>query len=316
MKRVAITGISGHLGSKLQQRLEQEPEVESIIGIDLLQPRHATPKLKFYRQDIREPFGDIFVENDVDSAIHLAFVLVPGHNTEKSRQVNLGGTKNFLRACHKGPVKWLLFLSSNTAYGGHADNPVPITEDRELRPDPNWTYAWHKAECEQMFKEFKEDHPDKQVAIIRSCAVLGPNGVGTGIKEMFTPVAMVRCIGHDALWQFIHEDDWVELTLALLRQKPEGVFNVAGEGHIRYTEIASALGRRVLPLPGSLLKAGLVLSWDLRLQSKSPVGGLNFLKYPLVMSTEKIQKTTGYKCRYTSHQALDIYNSKTAPASG
>jgi UDP-glucose 4-epimerase len=307
MKRVAITGISGHLGNKLLQRLDQEEEVERVVGIDCRPPTHQCAKLQFYSHDITEPFDDILIDNEVDSAIHLAFILVPGHDTEKARRVNIVGTKYFLKACQEAPVQWLLFLSSNTAYGAFPDNAVPLTEDLPLRVPSTWTYAWHKVQCEQMFQDFGAKQPDKRVAILRSCPVLGPKGVGTGIKEMFTPVVMVRPIGHDAPWQFLHEDDAVEIFLALLRQKPEGTFNMGGDGTVKYSEITSALGRWGLPLPASLLKAGLILSWKLHLQSKSSPDGLEFLKYPVVLSNSKVQETTGYRIRHSSREALDQY---------
>jgi UDP-glucose 4-epimerase len=310
MKRVAITGISGHLGDKLLQRLDQEEGVESIVGIDCVPPRSESSKLKFYSHDIREPFGHIFEEHGIDSAAHFAFNLVPRHDAENARSINIDGTKRFLEACLQAPVEWMLFLSSCTAYGAYEDNPVPLLEDRPLRAPSSWTYAWHKLQCEQMFSDFKRDHPEKRFAIARCCPVVGPKGVASGLKEMFTPLVMVRAIGYDPEWQFVHEDDVTEVFLALMKQRLEGTFNVAGDGPMRYSEITSEVGRWGLPLPVWLLKAGLVVSWKLHLQSKSSPDGLGFLKYPVVLSNEKVQKTTGYQFRYTSREALQEYISK------
>jgi len=59
MKNVAITGIGGYLGGLLLDRLEQEDEVERIIGLDIKEPGVTSSKLKFYQQDVRKPFADI-----------------------------------------------------------------------------------------------------------------------------------------------------------------------------------------------------------------------------------------------------------------
>ena len=38
-QRVLITGISRHLAAKLAQRLERDKDVESIVGVDVEEPR-------------------------------------------------------------------------------------------------------------------------------------------------------------------------------------------------------------------------------------------------------------------------------------
>lgn len=310
MTRVAVTGIAGHLGGKLLQRLDQEKDVERIVGVDIREPKYTSSKLKFYRHDVGDPFGTVFAENEIDCAIHLAFAIIPGHDAEKSRRINVGGTENFLEACKQESVKWLLFLSSCTAYGGHPDNPVPLYEDSPLRPNKEWLYSWHKAQCEQRLGDFAGSNPGKGVTVARCCPILGSKGVATGVKNMMFPLVMVRAMGHDALWQFIHDDDWAEIMLALMRKRLTGTFNVAGDEPMSFSEITHAMGRLCLPLPGWLLDWGITASWKLHLQSRSMPGGQHFLKYPVVLNTEKVQKATGYKFQYTTRQALDAYLSK------
>jgi len=88
MKNVAITGIGGYLGGRLLNRLEQEDEVERIVGIDIKEPSTASPKLKFYQQDVRKPFADIFADNQIDTALHLAFQVTPVHDETGSHSIN------------------------------------------------------------------------------------------------------------------------------------------------------------------------------------------------------------------------------------
>ncbi len=77
MKSVAITGISGYLGTQILKLLDQDKEVETVAGLDVKPPAYSTPKLKFYSRDVREPMTDIFTEHKVDTAIHLAFIVIP-----------------------------------------------------------------------------------------------------------------------------------------------------------------------------------------------------------------------------------------------
>ena len=128
MMNIAITGISGYVGTKLLQHLNGFDAVQKIIGIDTREPRIKSTKLEFYLRDIREPLNDLFAENKVDIAVHLAFILRPTRGTAVARQIDIDGTENLLSACRQAGVKRLLYLSSHTVYGAHKDNPIPLTE--------------------------------------------------------------------------------------------------------------------------------------------------------------------------------------------
>jgi len=240
MKNVAITGIGGYLGGLLLDRLEQEDEVERIIGLDIKEPGVTSSKLKFYQQDVRKPFADIF------------FQVTPIHDEKGTHSINITGSQNFLEACEKAGASQLFYMSSYTAYGAHADNPESISEDAPLRPAANFPYPTDKAKVDIMFQDFMKSHSDMAVTIVRTVAVTGPHSVVGGLSVLFTPV-MIRAKGHDPLWQFIHEDDLVELVTILLKQRQHGVFNVAGDGGVRYSEMIQAAGKRSIALPAGPL---------------------------------------------------------------
>ena len=48
---------------------------------------------------------------------------------------------------------------SATVYGAWPTNPVPLTEDAPLRPDPGLAYAVQKAEVERLAAEWRDQHP-------------------------------------------------------------------------------------------------------------------------------------------------------------
>lgn len=89
-----------------------------------------------------------------------------------------------------------------------------------------------------------------------------------------------------------------------LHTRRTGIFNVAGNGEIGYNELARLAKRRMLRLPEALLRPVMGISWALHLQSDSPPSGLEFIKYPPVMSTEKLRKETGFQFRYSSEEAI------------
>jgi UDP-glucose 4-epimerase len=307
MKNIAITGISGYIGTRLLSHLDGIDTVQKIIGIDIKQPAFKSAKLKFYRQDILEPFGDLFTENEVDTAVHLAFVLRPTRDRASAQQIDVGGTLNFVRACRQAGVGHILYLSSHTVYGAHRDNPIPLTEDSPPRPVPDFQYSLDKARTEQILRDFGKSDRNLTSTILRSCPVIGPNAIGSAPTIMFKPPVMIGVDRFDPPMQFVHEDDLIKVIETLLAQKRGGVFNVAGRGELRYSEVAGMVGKKLLRLPDGLLKFLIRMSWALHLQSESPVSGLEFVKYPPVVSTDKLTRETGFRFQYSTKEALSSF---------
>ena len=89
---------------------------------------------------------------------------------------------------------------------------------------------------------------------------------------------------------------------------------MAGAGAVRWRDIVAAAGGRLVPVPPPLLTAIIDLSWKLRLQNDSPACGLNFIRYPWLASTEKIERDLGWKARHTSKQALLSWRARGSEA--
>ena len=307
MKRIAITGVSGYIGGRLLSRLDKVTSVDRVVGIDIRPPTHESAKLSFYCQDILKPLDEIFVENEVDTAVHLTFVLKPTHDKKSVQQIDIGGTSNFLQACGLAQVNHILYLSSHTVYGAYPDNNQPLGEDSLLHPLPGFQYSLDKAESERMFMDFAVSHRNACLTILRSCPVIGPNADKSVVTSMFQPI-MIGIAGYDPPMQFVHEDDLIGLILLLLlERKKHGIFNVAGDAEIRYSEVAKLSGRKMLTLPGKLLSPLMGLLWTLRLQRESPASGLEFIKYHPVVSTQRLKNETGFQFRHSSKDALMSY---------
>jgi UDP-glucose 4-epimerase len=304
---IAITGISGYIGSRLLAHLDRLDSVEKIIGIDIKEPHITSTKLKFYNQDIRHPLGDLFIENGVDTIVHLAFILRPTRQTALARKIDIGGTINLLKACREAKVKHLLYLSSHTAYGAHKDNPMWLTEDSPLRPIRGFHYSYDKVENEKVLHDFSATNRDITLTILRSCPVVGANAIGSATTIMFTPFVILGITGSDAPIQFIHEDDLINIMGVCISQKKGGIYNVAGDGTLKYSEVARMLCKRLLKLPDKLLELAVSLSWAAHLQSAAPAGCLKFIQYPPVVSTEKLKREVGYSFKYSSKDALSAY---------
>jgi UDP-glucose 4-epimerase len=155
MRNVCITGASGYIGSKIALFLSQKDEIESIVGLDINPPKESIPKFRFYKRDVRDNIDDILTDNSIDTMIHTAYVLPPIHNKQLMEDINVGGTRNVVRACVRAKVEQMLYTSSSTAYGFHPDNDNPLTEGSPLRGNADFTYSKNKREIEMAIPEWR-----------------------------------------------------------------------------------------------------------------------------------------------------------------
>lgn len=305
MDNVVVTGISGYLGTQVLKILDQDQDVKTIVGIDIRPPGYSSSKLKFYSRDVRKPLVDIFTENKVDSAFHLAFV-VPPHSAVDAHGINIGGSQSFLNACEAAGVEALFYQSSHTVYGPHADNPPLISEDQPLRPVKEFPYGDDKKEVDLMFQEYGKAHPKQSVTIVRTVAAVGPEAGPSGLNVLFMPVTMyVR--GFDPGWQFVHEKDLARMDVTLVKERKSGIYNAGAEGSVKFREMLGLTGKPSLGLPGWLWAFLVRVSWKLHIQRMGQAGGFEYFKHPIVLSTEKLAKTTNFRFTMNSREALMSY---------
>ena len=70
-RRVLITGVGSHVGSLLAQRLERDPEVEHVAGLDMRRPKIALDRTEFIEADIRDPqIGRLIPATGADTIVH------------------------------------------------------------------------------------------------------------------------------------------------------------------------------------------------------------------------------------------------------
>lgn len=307
MRNVCITGASGYIGSKIALFLSQKDEIENIFGLDINPPKKSIPKFRFYKRDVRDNIDDILIDNRIDTMIHTAYVLPPIHNKQLMEYINVGGTRNVLRACARAKVDQVLYTSSSTAYGFHPDNDNPLTEDSPLRGNADFTYSKNKREIEIAIPEWMKGSDGMSLIVLRPCFVIGPgfdNPLSRYLRKkiVFLPL-------HTEPMQFVHEDDLVRIIYLTLRDKKNGVFNVGGDDTISLTEMVEKLGGILIPLPDKLLSFFNAIAWSLRLSflSEFPNPALNMIRYPWVVNSDKLQRQLGFNYKYTTRKAFDDY---------
>lgn len=307
LKNVLITGVSGYIGTKIAEALAARPEVATIVGIDIRKPSKTPDKLKFVKQDVRDPAVDLMNAHRIDTVVHAAYVLTPIHDTALMEDINVAGTRNILAAAARAGVQHLLYTSSTTAYGFYPDNPVPLTEESPLRGNGDFTYAKNKREIESIIAAYIDTVPEMAVTVLRPCFVVGPGFDNPLARYLQKKIVILPT--ETAPLQFVHEDDLVRAMIKCLEDRITGVFNIAGDGTLPITEAVEMLGNIVLPVPAKIMYPLNQLFWWLRFRfiTEFPSPGINLIRFPWIAAPDKFKEATGFKYEYTSRSAFEDF---------
>jgi UDP-glucose 4-epimerase len=304
-KTVLVTGSAGYLGSKLVKLLDGKPDIDRIIGVDIKAPSFEREKLTFLKRDIREPLADVLEDYDIDAVFHLAFVKIPIHDKALMEDININGALNVMNSSIRSDVKQIIYASSATAYGFHPDNDNPLTESSPLRGNDNYIYTKDKKIIEGHFGTFSREHPEIKVSIVRPVFVVGKgfdDPLSSHLLDKFCLIPLKECE-----MQFVHEDDMMDILYLLFSKGIGGPFNIGSTGTLSLREMVSMVGSWPIPIPFPLMYGINSVAWSLRLTfiTDEPSPGLLGLRYPWIVSSEKLRKETGFEYRYTSREAFE-----------
>jgi hypothetical protein len=90
-RTVAVTGVNSYFASTLLPRLQADPEIDRIVGIDVTPWKGGFRKVDFHRLDIRsEKMAEALT--GVDALYHLAFVVAERHDKKETHDIFMGDT--------------------------------------------------------------------------------------------------------------------------------------------------------------------------------------------------------------------------------
>ena len=315
---VAVTGPTGEIGISAVTALEHNPGVDRIVGM-ARRPFDPSPlgwtKTTYRQGDIldRQAVDDLVADADV--VIHLAFIIFGSR--EQSARVNLAGARNVFEATvvAERPSR-LVYTSSVAAYGYHAGNPVPLTEDVPPRGSPEHYYSQQKAACEAELAQITQGS-SLEVFVLRPCIVAGPKAPALanampwrhlpGVVQSTTrAVPLLKTPVPDPGYplQLVHHDDvGAAIALAATTDAPPGAYNIAGDGEVSLSQVITALGGRPVRVPAVAATAASEVIAHLPFVP-SPLEWLHIAKVSMVMDTTKAKMQLGWKPKYTSAQTL------------
>src|SRR5207248_1127107 len=166
-------GQAGALGGgdgRLAPALQGHPAGGLAGGLPVDRPR----SLQFHLVDVAGSDLRPLVEG-ADVLVHLAGVHDAIPDEELMARINVGGTRRVLEAAAAAGVGKVVLVSSAAVYGAWPNNPVPLTEDAPLRPNPGFALGVHKAELERLLAEWGLARPAVVTTVLRPAFVLGPD---------------------------------------------------------------------------------------------------------------------------------------------
>jgi UDP-glucose 4-epimerase len=323
---VAVTGPTGEIGISTVDALERDPAVDRVIGMarrPFDPDAHGWTKTSYQQGDILDREAvDAFVA-DADVVIHLAFIVLG--TREESQRVNVAGTRNVFEATVAAErPRRLVYTSSVAAYGYHSDNPVPLTEQTPVRGSAEHYYSEQKAACEAVLAE-TTDGTSLEVFVLRPCIVAGPkataladampwNSLPAALRSATKAVSVLKPPFPDpgTPMQLIHHDDVAAaIALTASTSAPAGIYNIAGDGEVSLSDVATALGARPVRVPA--VTATIASAVIARLPFlPSSTEWLHATRTSVVMDIGKAKSVLGWAPRYTAAETLQAMASAVA----
>jgi nucleoside-diphosphate-sugar epimerase len=272
MSTVVLSGAADPLGRRVAAALGGLPGVARIIALD--------------EHDLHTPDLKVRFEG-ADAVVHLS------GSVEETRAV--------LDAAGAVGVTHVVLMSSATAYGAWANNPVPLTEDAPLRPNPDLDFAVRAAERERLASDWKFEHPGATVAVLRPAVPLAEDTSGwlaRGLRE----TSAVRAAGpDDPPGQYVHLDDLTAAIVLALSARLDGPFNVSPDGWISGEQLRALAGVPGVRIPERAARRVAWLRWRLD-PASAPPGLLPYTMHSWVVANDRI-KAAGWRPAFSNEEA-------------
>lgn len=307
-RRVLITGLSTFWGGRLAQALEADPDVEVIIGLDTSEPQVRLERTEYVRSDENYSILSRIVKaTGVDTIAHTFLVVDSTQMSSRAmHEINVIGTMNLFAAASTAgsTVRSIVVKSASLVYGSTPQDPNWFREtDKRIGP-ARTRVERSLLEVESYVRDFARDNPHVCLSLLRFCNVIGPDISTPFVNALQLPL-VPKVAGFDPRFQLVHEDDVVSAILFALDRQVPGIFNVAGNGLLPWSEITAIVGKRGIPMPPFGIELATEPLRRLGLVSLPPEL-IELLKYGRGIDTRRF-KDAGFEYAYSSAGAVEAF---------
>jgi UDP-glucose 4-epimerase len=308
-RRVLITGVGSFLGTEIARRLETDPEIDYIAGMDERPPRARLERMDFIEADIRNPvIAKLIPQAEVDTIVHNKIVRRPGPgmSDRSAHDINVIGSLQLLAACEKAEtLKAIVVRGSAGVYGSEPAAPQFFTEEMARRYPLRTRFQRDVAEIENYFDTFSRRHSQVVCTMLRYQPSIGPS-LDSQITRYLSQPAVPTYLGFDPRLQFVHEQDAVDALVAAIKNPVRGPVNVAAPGTIGLTRLVRLAGKPTLPLVPGLF--GTVTDAGRRFGMHSISADFRrLLRYGRGIDITRLVEEVGYTPRFSTVDAVEDY---------
>lgn len=304
-----VVGVARYLGARLARALADDPAVDRVVGVDVVEPDADLGSTEFVKADIRTTaIARAIKRARADTVVHMNVLATRADAGGRApqKEINVIGTMQLLAACQRSDtVQTLVVKSSTTVYGAGPNAPALFAEDMVPNAISRRGYEKDASEVEAYVRGFNRRRPDVDVTILRFANVIGP-GMRTALSAYFGLPVVPIVLGRDPRFQLVHEDDCVEaLRLAAVERRP-GIFNVAGDGFMVLSQALRRAGRPALPLPtlGTPFVGGLMRRAGIADMDSAQV---RLLTYGRGVDTARMREQLHFEPVHTTAEAFDAF---------
>jgi len=313
-RRVVIVGVASHWGAELARRLERDPGIEYLGGIDLEPPPADLERTDYVEADIRSPLlSRLLPGMEPDTIVHCGILWYPesGRPARVLHDVNVIGTLQLLAACERTPtLERLVVRGSAAIYGCEGATPSFFTEGMARTLPLRTRFQRDVSELEAYIDNFARRHPGLACCTLRYQPEIGPDLDTPIVRYLELPVVPVQ-LGWDPRLQFLHSDDANGALEAATRSSVRGPVNVAPSGAISLSHILRLARRPALPIPHQLF--GMALERLGRRLGAGPLygDGVRMLRFGRGVDNERLVTDVGYRPRFDAEEAIRDFAAKS-----
>lgn len=298
---VVVTGAASELGLRICALAAADPEVSHVIAIDRRSLRRLPAGIERHQIDLGTAELKPLFEG-ADTVVHLAQADGPARGESISEPTGEGLlARRVLDAASAVGARHVVLLSSAIAYGAWANNPVPLTEDAPLRPNPGVAMASERAEAERASAEWRDNHAGATVAILRPTVTVTAAGNGWLARALARSSAL-PITDDEPPAQFLDVADLATAVDLARRARLDGPRNVAPDGWISGDTVRALAGgapRLRLPERLAVRLAGVRWRWGL---APTPPELLPHTVHPWVIANDRL-KADGWEPAASNEEA-------------
>jgi UDP-glucose 4-epimerase len=313
-RRIVITGIATGLGSELARRLEREPAIDYIAGVDTEPPVVELERTELIEADIRSPMlSRLLPATGADTVVHCGILLYPepGKPAPALHDVNVIGTLQLLAACERTEsLERLVVRGSAAIYGCEGAAPYFFTEELARRMPLRTRFQRDISELEGYLFNFGRRRPAVTCCVLRYQPDIGPS-LNTPLARYLTLPVVPTQLGYDPRLQLLHAEDAIGALVAAVARPVPGPVNVAPSGAISLSRALRLVRRPSIPVPHPLFEPALA-----RLGRQLGVGGLygdavRFLRYGRGVDNRRLREDLGYEPRFDAEGTIRDFAAET-----